>query len=102
MPLLPILYLSVAIGYFANLLKALQNEAQLSSEQRQCAWRVMILAAALWPVVLPIAYLEKRSKAKHRHVQVFQHKTIQVLVSSENQTERDSQKPQETLQNLTT
>lgn len=101
MPLLPVVYLSVAIGYFATLLKALQDEAQLSPEQRQCAWRVMILAAALWPVVLPIAYLEKRSKAQQRHVQISQHETIQVLVSSEIETERDTQNHQETLQNLT-
>jgi hypothetical protein len=100
MPLLPVLYFSVALGYFATLFKDLQGEANLSPEQRQCAWRVIILAATLWPLVLPIAYLERRAKAKQGFVQLPKFENSQVSLSSEFVRERGTQKQQESLQDL--
>lgn len=62
MLILPILYFSVAFWFFATLFKALQEETNLSSEERKCSLEVIILAATLWPIVLPISYFEKRSR----------------------------------------
>jgi hypothetical protein len=66
MSILPVIYLSVAVWSFANLFKGLQEEINLSFEERKYAWEVIILAATLWPIIMPISYLEKRSKAKQQ------------------------------------
>jgi hypothetical protein len=66
MSILPVIYLSVAVWSFANLFKGLQEEINLSFEERKYAWEVIILAATLWLIIMPISYLEKRSKAKQQ------------------------------------
>jgi len=64
MEILSAAYLSVALYSFASLFKALKQETNLSPEQRQCSLKVISLAAVFWPIVMPLSYLEKRSKAK--------------------------------------
>ncbi len=63
------LYLSVALWYFATLFKDFQEETNLSPEQMKYSWRVIIIAATLWLIAVPISYLEKRlfSEKEIRH-----------------------------------
>jgi hypothetical protein len=72
MPIIPLLYLSVAFWSFARLFKDLQEEVNLSSEERKYSWEVIILASTLWPIIIPISYLEKRSKAKQQFTLIHQ------------------------------
>ncbi len=61
--------MSVALWYFATLFKDFQEETNLSPEQMKYSWRVIIIAATLWLIAVPISYLEKRlfSEKEIRH-----------------------------------
>lgn len=100
MAILPVIYFSVALWSFASLFKDLQEETNLSSEQRECSWRVIILAATLWPIVLPISYLEKRSKAQQLFYRISEGKNTQTPLILDFEIERNTEKQQKTVQNL--
>ncbi len=100
MTILPVIYVSVALCSFATLYKDLQEATNLSSEQRECSWRVIILAATLWPIVVPISYLEKRSKARQLFYRISEGKNAQTPLLLEIEIERDTEKQQKTVQNL--
>ncbi|MBS0018570.1 MAG: hypothetical protein KFF72_19845 [Arthrospira sp. SH-MAG29] len=53
------LYLAIAILTFAYLLQKFWRDRTTSKTQLS-SWQVLILAAALWPIVLPISYLERK------------------------------------------
>lgn len=53
------LYLAIAILTFAYLLTKFWRDRTTSKTQLS-SWKVLILAAALWPIVLPISYLERK------------------------------------------
>ncbi len=102
MPILPVIYLSVALCSFASLLKDLQEETDLSSEERQCSLKVIILAATLWPIVVPISYLEKRAKAQQMQLfnRIPEVGKTQAPLSVQFELERDTEKQQEAVQGL--
>jgi hypothetical protein len=82
------------------LYKDLQEATNLSPEQRKCSWRVIILAATLWPIVLPISYLEKRSKARQLFCRFSEGENTQAPLLLEIEIERDAEKQQKTVQTL--
>jgi hypothetical protein len=55
------LYVSTAIHYFASWFKVLKQDTNLSEQDRSFCLRVLVIAVLLWPIVLPIAALEKRT-----------------------------------------
>ncbi|HBB35801.1 MAG TPA: hypothetical protein DDZ80_22250 [Cyanobacteria bacterium UBA8803] len=51
-----------ALFCFLTWLKVFLKDTELSPQERRASWRVLIVATIFWPLVLPIAYLEKRAK----------------------------------------
>ena len=104
------LYLLVALSFFGKLFQGLNRSTDLSQEQRECSLKVMSLAAIFWPVVLPISYLEKRSKAKQKFYQPKIEKSqapvlrdleaSQVLLSSNFDVKSETENQQEAVESL--
>jgi hypothetical protein len=104
------LYLLVALSFFGTLFEGLKMSTDLSQEQRECSLKVMSLAAIFWPVVLPISYLEKRSKAKQEFYQPKIEKSqapvlrdlevSQVLLSSNFDVKSETEKQQEAVKSV--
>ena len=107
MAILSGLYVLVALSFFGTLFKGFKKSTDLSPEQRECALKVMSLAAIFWPVVAPISYLEKRSKSKQVFYQpkieksqepvVPEFEMNQVLIVSEFEIKSETQKQQKEL-----
>lgn len=57
-----IYYLLIARSFFTTWLAVFQQDTQLNSEEKFLAIVILILSTVLWPVVLPLAYLELISK----------------------------------------
>ena len=55
------LYVSTAFYCFATCLKVFKRENDLSVAERCLSWGVLALATILWPIVVPLSYLERRS-----------------------------------------
>ncbi|MBD1804884.1 hypothetical protein H6F98_05365 [Microcoleus sp. FACHB-SPT15] len=55
------LYVSTAFYCFATCLKVFKRENDLSVAERWLSWGVLALATILWPIVVPLSYLERRS-----------------------------------------
>jgi predicted neutral ceramidase superfamily lipid hydrolase len=55
-------YLLIARSFFTTWLAIFQQDTQLTSEEKFLAIVILILSTVLWPVVLPLAYLELISK----------------------------------------
>ena len=110
MALLSGLYLVVALSFFGTLFNGLSKSTDLSKEQRECSLKVMSLAAIFWPIVLPISYLEKRSKAKQGFYQpkmeksqasvVSEWKTSPVLFSSKFERKTETEKQHKVVNSL--
>lgn len=86
MTILSGLYLLVALSFFGTLFEGFKKTTDLSAEQRDCSLKVMTLAAVFWPVVIPIAYLEKRSKAKQELYHIYKSQESQVPMLPELET----------------
>ncbi len=107
MAILSGLYLLVALSFFGTLFEGFKKSTDLSPEQRECALKVMSIAAIFWPVVAPISYLEKRSKSKQVSYQPKSAKSqspalpefevSQVLLSSEFDIKSETQNQQKEL-----
>ncbi len=100
MEILSAVYLSVALCSFATLFKALKQETNLSPEQRQCSLKVISLAAIFWPIVMPLSYLEKRSKAKQEFCQIYEIENAPVPLSPEFERKSETAKQQEAMQSF--
>lgn len=104
------LYLLVSLSFFTTLLDGLRKSTDLSPEQRECSLKVMSLAAIFWPIVVPISYLEKRSKANQEFYQhkieksqapmSFEFEESQVLLPSEFGIETETEEQQEFVKRL--
>ncbi len=55
------LYFSKAFYHFAIWFNVFKQETSLSSTDKGLLWGVLVLATILWPIAVPISYLEKRS-----------------------------------------
>ncbi len=55
------LYFSKAFYHFAIWFNVFKQETSLSSTDKGLLWGVLVLATILWPIVVPISYLEKRA-----------------------------------------
>ncbi|HAZ48324.1 MAG TPA: hypothetical protein DCZ55_28685 [Cyanobacteria bacterium UBA11371] len=53
-----IYYLLIARSFFTTWLAVFQQDTQLTSQEKFLAIVILFLSTVLWPVVLPIAYLE--------------------------------------------
>ncbi|HAA31681.1 MAG TPA: hypothetical protein DCE56_33245 [Cyanobacteria bacterium UBA8553] len=110
MALLSGLYLVVALSFFGSLFEGLSKSTDLSKEQRECSLKVMSLAAIFWPIVLPISYMEKRSKAQQGFYQPQMEKsqvsvvpeleTSPVLLSSKFEITTETEKPHKVVNSL--
>ncbi len=58
-------YASGSIVYLAFLVIRLTKDLDTSNNDHK-SWQVIAIATLLWPVVIPLSYLELRSKAKAR------------------------------------
>ncbi|HEY9809122.1 MAG TPA: hypothetical protein V6D13_07245 [Halomicronema sp.] len=59
------IYLVSAPCFFKNWLSFFEKEAHtLTAEEKQLSMATLVTASVLWPVVVPLAYMEKVSKAK--------------------------------------
>jgi hypothetical protein len=58
---LTVLYFSKAFYHFAIWFNVFKQETSLSSTDKGLLWGVLVLATILWPIVVPISYLEKRA-----------------------------------------
>lgn len=62
-----LVYVVSAPCFFTNWLQFFKQEAgKLSEEEKQLSLMTLVMASILWPVVVPVAYLEKLSKAKEK------------------------------------
>ncbi|NEO50845.1 MAG: hypothetical protein F6J98_35370 [Moorea sp. SIO4G2] len=57
-------YVSGALYFFAIWFQAFQKDTNLSPEQIRLSWIVLTIATLFWPIVAPIANLEKSSRKK--------------------------------------
>ena len=55
---LVVVYLLMASCFFYSWLKLFKKDTSLSSNERLLSRIVLLIATILWPVVVPIAYLE--------------------------------------------
>lgn len=54
------LYLSTALYCFANWFKRFRGDHSLSASDKRFCLKVLTVATILWPIVLPLASLEKQ------------------------------------------
>ncbi|NEP51627.1 MAG: hypothetical protein F6K65_23640 [Moorea sp. SIO3C2] len=57
-------YVSGALYFFSIWFQAFQKDTNLSAEQIRLSWIVLTIATIFWPIVAPIANLEKSSRTK--------------------------------------
>ncbi|NEO92013.1 MAG: hypothetical protein F6K56_17905 [Moorea sp. SIO3G5] len=62
-------YVSGALYFFSIWFQAFQKDTNLSPEQIRLSWIVLTIATVFWPIVAPIANLEKTSRKKASLVQ---------------------------------
>lgn len=55
-------YLLIARSFFTTWLAVFHQDTQLTSEEKFLATIILLVSTILWPVVLPLAYLELISK----------------------------------------
>lgn len=55
------LYFLTAFYCFVTCLKFFKRENNLSISEQHLSWGVLALATILWPIVVPLSYLEKRT-----------------------------------------
>ena len=64
---LGLVYLVSAPCFFTSWLQFFKREAgNLSEEEKQLSLATLVMASVLWPLVVPVAYLEQLSKAKQK------------------------------------
>ncbi|MBW4680706.1 MAG: hypothetical protein KME19_11400 [Microcoleus vaginatus WJT46-NPBG5] len=62
-----LVYLVSAPCFFTSWLQFFKREAgNLSEEEKQLSLATLVMASVLWPLVVPVAYLEQLSKAKQK------------------------------------
>ena len=54
------LYCSTALYCFATWFKRFRQDHSLSASDKQLCLKVLAVATICWPIVLPLAYLEKQ------------------------------------------
>lgn len=54
------LYLSTALYYFTNWFKRFRQDNSLSESDKRFCLKILTLATIFWPIVLPLASLEKQ------------------------------------------
>lgn len=60
-----LIYLAIAACFFTNWFEFFKRDAsKLSAKEKQLSVMTLAIASLLWPIAVPIAYLEKLSKAK--------------------------------------
>lgn len=55
---LVVAYLFMAPFYFTNWLKLFRKDTNLSSNERLASMAILAISTILWPLIVPIAYLE--------------------------------------------
>ena len=64
---LVVFYLIMAQRFFKIWLNFFQRDNNMSREEKQLSWVILLLGTVLWPLVVPIAYLsllEKKFKSQ--------------------------------------
>lgn len=62
-----LVYLVSAPCFFTSWLQFFKREAgNLSEEEKQLSLATLVMASVLWPLVVPVAYVEQLSKAKQK------------------------------------
>lgn len=57
-----VFYLLIAHRLFKVWLKFFQQDTNMSLEEKQISWGVLLMGTVLWPIVVPIAYLSMLEK----------------------------------------
>ena len=57
-------YLLVAGYFFNKWFKLYRQDTNMSEEEKQLSKVILAIATVLWPVTVPLSYIEKASKAK--------------------------------------
>jgi hypothetical protein len=58
------LYIVMLPVLFFNWYGLYQNDSDMTESERQISRIVLVIATAIWPIVLPLSYLELLSKVK--------------------------------------
>jgi uncharacterized membrane protein len=58
-------YLLFAGYFFKGWVQLYKQDTKMSAEEKQLSRVILAIATVLWPVVVPISYAEKLSKAKN-------------------------------------
>jgi hypothetical protein len=57
-----VVYVIMAPYFFTTWFKVFKRDSSLSSPEKRLSWVTLLIATILWPIVVPIAYLELLSK----------------------------------------
>lgn len=57
-------YLLFAGYFFKGWFELYKRDTTMSAEEKQLSKVILAIATVLWPVTVPLSYIEKRSKAK--------------------------------------
>lgn len=52
-----VFYLIMAQSFFKTWLKFLHRDTDMSPEEKQLSWVILLVSTVLWPLIVPIAYL---------------------------------------------
>ncbi|NEO37170.1 MAG: hypothetical protein F6J90_12925 [Moorea sp. SIOASIH] len=76
-------YVSGALYFFSIWFQAFQKDTNLSPEQIRISWIVLTIATLFWPIVAPIANLEKSSRKKASLVEQQEVDANETAISAE-------------------
>lgn len=57
-------YLLFAGYFFKGWFDLYKRDTKMSAEEKQLSWVILAIATLLWPIAVPLSYMEKVSKAK--------------------------------------
>ncbi|MCA1995381.1 MAG: hypothetical protein LDL41_25535 [Coleofasciculus sp. S288] len=78
-------YVLSALFCFATWFNVFRKDTHLSPEQKRISKRVLIVATLLWPIVVPISYLEKRSKKQQPFEYSLEIETIETISATDSE-----------------
>lgn len=74
-------YLFGSFYYSTLCYKAFQQDTDLTAQEKRSSWIVLIVATLLWPLVLPLSCLEKKS-IKHLSYQTHE-KSKELMIAKD-------------------
>ena len=63
MKVLPAIYFSAAFYFFGFWFEAFKRDTNMSIQEKRLSLLVLIVATVLWPIAVPICYLERVNTA---------------------------------------